>query len=107
MTLVYNLLILFATFNPVKKEDKFFAKDKALHVIHSAAIVGLSYHVYHCQLKNPDNGAKVFSISISAAAGIWKEIYDGVSKKGTPSWKDLIADGVGILLGVLLFTGGG
>jgi len=49
----------------------------------------------------------VFSISFSAVAGIGKEIYDGVSKKGTPSWKDLIADGVGILLGVLLFTGGG
>ena len=107
MTLVFSILIVSATINMEKKEDRFFAKDKALHVIHSAAIVGLSYHVYHCQLQNPSEEAKVFSISLSAIAGIGKEIYDGLSKTGNPSWKDLIADGIGIILGVLIFTGGG
>lgn len=33
--------------------------------------------------------------------GIGKEVYDKVSGKGHPEWEDLLADLVGILIGVL------
>lgn len=38
---------------------------------------------------------------ITLGVGIGKEVYDKVSKKGCAEWKDLLADLVGILIGVL------
>ena len=38
---------------------------------------------------------------IALAIGVGKEIYDKVSGKGHAEWKDLLADLVGILIGVL------
>jgi len=39
-------------------------------------------------------------IAIVALIGIGKEIYDYVTKKGTPEWHDLACDAIGIVLGV-------
>jgi uncharacterized protein YfiM (DUF2279 family) len=33
--------------------------------------------------------------------GVAKELYDQISKKGTPEWKDLLADLLGALVGGL------
>ena len=38
---------------------------------------------------------------ITLAIGVGKEVYDKVSGKGHPEWKDLVADLVGIIIGVL------
>lgn len=38
---------------------------------------------------------------ITLAIGVGKEVYDKVTGKGHPEWKDLLADLVGILIGVL------
>lgn len=38
---------------------------------------------------------------ITFAIGVGKEVYDKVTGKGHPEWKDLLADLVGILIGVL------
>ena len=38
---------------------------------------------------------------ITLAVGVGKEIYDKVTGKGHSEWKDLVADVVGILIGVL------
>lgn len=38
---------------------------------------------------------------ITLAIGVGKEVYDKVSKKGCAEWKDLLADLVGILIGIL------
>lgn len=42
------------------------------------------------------------AVLIAAVAGIAKEIYDRASGKGTAEWHDLICDGIGIVLGVLI-----
>lgn len=34
-------------------------------------------------------------------AGVVKEVYDKLSKNGTPEWKDLLANVVGIALGCI------
>jgi len=88
----------------VRAEDRWIARDKALHVGASAGIIGLVYHSYHCQLKNPEGGSRVFAVSLSAACGLGKELWDSKKVPRGLSWKDLVADGVGILLGVALFT---
>lgn len=38
---------------------------------------------------------------LTLAIGVGKEIYDKVSKKGQAEWTDLVADVVGILIGIL------
>lgn len=38
---------------------------------------------------------------ITLAIGVGKEVYDKVTGKGHPEWEDLLADIVGILIGVL------
>lgn len=101
MLLVYSLI----SFSQFYYQDDFFGKDKFLHVIHSASIYGLSYHLYHCQLHNDREGSIVFSVSITSLFGLSKELYD-LKKKSFFSYKDLIADGVGILIGYFVFTGG-
>lgn len=42
------------------------------------------------------------AVLIAAVAGIAKEIYDRASGEGTAEWRDLICDGIGIVLGVLI-----
>ena len=41
------------------------------------------------------------SFTITVIIGIAKEIYDKMSKKGTPEWKDLLCDIFGALIGSL------
>lgn len=38
---------------------------------------------------------------ITLAIGVGNEVYDKVSKKGCAEWEDLLADLVGILIGIL------
>jgi hypothetical protein len=41
------------------------------------------------------------AVALVLLIGIIKEIYDRVSGKGCAEWKDLLADVVGIIIGVL------
>jgi uncharacterized protein YfiM (DUF2279 family) len=95
------IALLFLT--PVKKGDSWLGRDKLLHIVVSSAIVGLAYHTYHCEFRNPNPGARMFSISLSGVAGVGKEVWDKFDE-GCPSLKDIVADFVGIGLGVFIFT---
>ena len=71
--------------------NRFLAEDKLKHIVVSAIImVALS-------LVLPKWVAAIITFSI----GICKEVYDKVSKKGSVEWKDLVADCIGILIGLL------
>lgn len=71
--------------------NRFFTEDKLKHIVVSAIImVALS-------LVLPKWVAAMITLSI----GIGKEVYDKMSKKGWAEWKDLVADCIGILIGVL------
>jgi len=102
MNLVYSFLIAFSLMNP--KNDKWIAKDKALHFFCSAAITGLAFHSTYNQLGYEKEDARIFSISLSGLTGIGKEFLDSKKKTSSSSWRDLVADGMGILAGVLIFT---
>lgn len=66
-------------------------EDKLKHVVVSAIIcVALNLFL-------PWWVAGILTLSI----GVGKEVYDKVSGKGHPEWKDLLADVVGILIGIL------
>ncbi len=87
-----------------KAKDEWLSEDKLVHALASAYLVGLSYRIYHSELNNPQSNSRVFAVSLSATAGIGKELYDMRKHDQTASWKDIAADAAGIVLGLLLFT---
>jgi hypothetical protein len=68
-----------------------FTEDKLKHIVVSAIImVALS-------LVLPKWAAAIITLAI----GVAKEAYDKLSKKGYAEWEDLVADAVGIVIGLL------
>lgn len=41
---------------------------------------------------------------VTILTGFLKEVYDRVSGKGTAEWHDIICDGIGLLVGVLIWS---
>jgi hypothetical protein len=71
--------------------NHFFTEDKLKHIVVSAIImVALSLVL-----------PKLVAATITFSIGICKEVYDKVSKKGWAEWKDLVADCIGVLIGIL------
>ena len=87
-----------------KEENAWFALDKVSHLTVSAFLTGFSYRIYLDEFENPEENSRIFATTFSALLGIGKEVIDSTSLSSSASWKDLAADGVGILLGLFLFT---
>lgn len=66
-------------------------EDKLKHIVVSA-IIAVSLNLFL-----PWWVAAILTLCV----GIGKEVYDKVTDKGHPEWKDLLADLIGILIGVL------
>lgn len=66
--------------------------DKYIHVIACALIVGILGHILNI----------ILAVLITSLVAISKElIYDKLLKKGTADIKDIFADIIGILIGIL------
>lgn len=71
--------------------NRLLTEDKLKHIVVSAIIcVALNLFL-------PWWVAGLITLGI----GVGKEVYGKVTGKGHPEWKDLVADLVGILIGVL------
>lgn len=81
-----------------RADDRWLSKDKADHLTASAFLVGAQYYVLRGEMQQSHEHSLRLAIVGTLTAGIAKEIYDGVSKRGTPSFKDLAADALGIAL---------
>lgn len=71
--------------------ESLLREDKLKHIVVSAIIAVL------LNLILPWWVAGLLTLAI----GVGKEVYDKVTGKGHAEWKDLVADLVGILIGVL------
>jgi hypothetical protein len=67
-------------------------------------MVGLGYHLFHDRWHCEVQESRGVSMSLTALAGVLKEVSDKRKIPPTCSYKDLVADGLGILLGIVLFT---
>lgn len=83
--------------------DGFFTPDKIDHFFTAAAIT------VSCALAvivlSPLNGTAAnisMAIALPLIMSVAKEVYDGVSKTGEVSYKDLIYDLLGIAAGILI-----
>ena len=83
-------------------KDSWFEKDKLPHVFGSAFIAGLGFLMFREPLNRSENTSLYSGSGVAFGFGISKEVYDWKSKKGRASYKDLIADLVGIGLTAFL-----
>lgn len=65
-------------------------------------ITGYGFFLMREPFDRSENTSLVFGSGIAMTAGLGKEYYDSRSKKGVASFRDLIADVLGIGLTVLL-----
>lgn len=94
------LLIILASLQPLGAEqfqDEWLAQDKSLHISLSSALVSTLYHLHQYRYGNSKVSSEVFAVQITIFIDIAKEIKDPKF-----SYKDLIADLLGITVGLLL-----
>jgi putative lipoprotein len=84
--------------------DLWLGKDKFDHALASAGLVAAQFYVLHQELEVRGRRSRQIAAGSTLTIGIAKEIYDKVSRRGTPSWKDLLADCVGVALAVGIMT---
>lgn len=70
---------------------RLLAEDKLKHIVVSAIVAVV------LNLILPWWVAGLLTLAI----GVGKEVYDKLSGKGHPEWEDLLADLVGILIGIM------
>ena len=71
--------------------NRFLTEDKLKHIVVSA-IIAVTLNLFLPWW---------VAATLTLAIGVGKEVYDKVSGKGHAEWMDLLADLVGILIGVL------
>ncbi len=85
----------------ISNSDKWLANDKLQHFILSGFFTAYGYVFLQSAFKSPEDSAVLISTAGMTGLGITKEIYDLKSKKGHPSFKDILANMLGI--GTALF----
>jgi uncharacterized protein YfiM (DUF2279 family) len=84
--------------------DRWLAPDKLEHVAVSAFLSGVSYSIFRDFYCNKQETSACFSATLTFGLGLGKEFYDRRAPRGKFSYKDLVADILGIGLGLLIAT---
>lgn len=85
-----------------RASDSWLAKDKADHLMLSAALTAAQYYALHREANMSSRRSLQTAVAGTALIGVAKEIYDATARKRFASKKDLIADALGIALTVVL-----
>jgi uncharacterized protein YfiM (DUF2279 family) len=87
-----------------KSNDDWLGGDKAKHLLASMLLTGaITYYYQHHQEQSYENSA-MLGIGLTFSLGIAKEIRDGQEPNRTFSWKDMTANIIGIVLGVVFLS---
>ena len=88
----------------ISSHDDWLGKDKFDHAVTSVGMVTAQFYFLHQELDVKTSKSRQIAAGSTLAIGLAKEVYDKVSRRGTPSWKDLLADVVGVGVAVILVT---
>ena len=88
----------------ISLSDPWFGKDKVHHFLTSAFISGVGYYFLHEEQKNSNNLSQGGAFGLSISLGLAKEVRDGFEPQNAFSVKDLIADILGTLAGIVLVS---
>lgn len=83
--------------------DRWFGSDKAMHVFAGFWTAGAGYAT-SAALGGDRGGRRASALAVGTAAGLAKEAFDAAVQGERFSWKDLVADaiGIGALLGLVV-----
>jgi uncharacterized protein YfiM (DUF2279 family) len=87
-----------------QKEDRCLGEDKLKHLMVSTFLTGIGYRLSYDGFDWPQDRSRVVASSITLSIGLGKELKDQVQKGDTFSFKDLVADLLGIGMGLLILT---
>ena len=82
--------------------DRWLARDKVSHFSASAFLAATAYYAARRERGWRDRPSQRVAFGVAFTLGICKELWDRYSGRGTPSWKDLVADLLGTVAGVAL-----
>jgi len=85
-----------------KTDDRWFSADKGYHVVGSMISTTLIGQVSLRGFDNSKEKSKAIGASFTFTLGLVKEIYDSQIPNNYFSWKDLAANGVGIIVGIII-----
>ncbi|MCK5075778.1 MAG: hypothetical protein KAR38_05350 [Calditrichia bacterium] len=87
-----------------KKNDKWFAPDKAKHFLAGTFSTVFVYKFCKNSRDMKKMKSKTYAVSISALISVGKEILDSRSSENHFCKKDLLYDGLGILAGLVIIN---
>jgi uncharacterized protein YfiM (DUF2279 family) len=86
----------------VPSKDSWFGPDKTHHFFTSAVMTGLGFVIINTATDRSVNSSLAISGTVTFSIGALKEIRDKHNKSGHASLKDMLANVLGIGLGILL-----
>lgn len=89
----------------IQPEDRWFSKDKWMHLSTAYFITVQSSYALHKMFYANTDDAKHISVGITLSLSLGKEFYDAFYKKSIFSWKDLVYDLLGSGLGYITLMG--
>jgi uncharacterized protein YfiM (DUF2279 family) len=89
-------------FDQTAKPDKYFAPDKAKHFL--AGMISTIFVYKSVENHMQENQSRYLAGGITFSLGIAKEFYDKSRPENHFSWKDLLADVVGIGAGFIILN---
>ena len=90
--------------NKAERVDKWFAIDKLQHFSYSCLIsLGCQYVLVNKQ-NNTEEESLPISSALSFTAGLLKELDDDRRENGFFSWKDMVANAVGIAVAAVIIS---
>jgi len=90
--------------NKSERVDKWFAIDKLQHFSYSCLIsLGCQYVLVNKNGKTEEESLPISS-SLSFSAGLLKELDDNRKENGFFSWKDMVANIVGIIVATVIIS---
>ncbi len=95
-------LLLIALPSGARAQDDWFGPDKILHFIGGFVCTGAGYVVARDAWDWEHDRAVSFGVGVGVTCSIAKELYDAFVKRTYFSGKDLVWDGLGIGLGVIV-----
>ena len=84
--------------------DPWLGMDKVHHFITSAFLSGVGYYFLHDEQARSNNFSQRGGFGFSISLGLAKEVRDGFKPQNAFSVKDLIADILGTLAGIVMVS---
>ena len=101
---IFFIILAAAFFACASDKDPWFGMDKAKHAGAAMVITGITQYKLHHQLEMSSALSRTAAISFTFSLGVLKEMHDQRQPNNFFSCRDIIANSLGIALGVLLFN---